>query len=279
MSKQWSAHRLTTHSSTVTVLLVALIFFGGGVYQRYQHWIMRQFEAQVHASAGAKTIGTRMSRTERLRKQHHIIVANTKADTDPLPPTSAIAPVLSHITTTKPIIFITIDDGVFHQQDVAEYITDHELPFTSFLTIDAIRHNYDYFGRMHKKGMTIQNHTVTHPHMPKLPFEAQKREICETSDTLQKIYERRPTLLRPPYGEYNTDTQHAAAECGIKAIVMWNVVMDKGRMEFQEPNRPLKPGDIVLLHFRPELRQDLEVLNSAANQAGLQIGRLEDYVR
>ena len=36
-------------------------------------------------------------------------------------------------------------------------------------------------------------------------------------DVIEKRYGKRPTLFRPPYGNYNEDTLRAAKSCGIKA--------------------------------------------------------------
>jgi hypothetical protein len=41
---------------------------------------------------------------------------------------------------------------------------------------------------------------------------------------------------------------------------------------------PLQPGDIILMHFRTDLRGNLEVALNAARAAGLQPAALEQYL-
>lgn len=50
-----------------------------------------------------------------------------------------------------------------------------------------------------------------------------------------------------------------------------------GGMDYQV-GAVLRPGDIVLMHFRPEFEQDLAAFVTAQKAAGLQVVLLEDYL-
>ena len=65
--------------------------------------------------------------------------------------------------------------------------------------------------------------------------------------------------------------------CGIRAVVTWRATMNDGRLDVQGGG-PLQHGDIMLMHFRPDLRQNLEVEFDAAQAAGPQPAPLEDYL-
>jgi hypothetical protein len=52
--------------------------------------------------------------------------------------------------------------------------------------------------------------------------------------------------------------------------------MDAGELTVRGGH--LGPGDIILLHFRPTLASDLATLVDKIRQAGLTVGRLEDYL-
>lgn len=54
--------------------------------------------------------------------------------------------------------------------------------------------------------------------------------------------------------------------------------MEDGIIHYQRKNK-LQPGDIILLHFTPELAGDLKVLLAKAKAQKLQVGRLEDWIR
>jgi len=90
-------------------------------------------------------------------------------------------------------------------------------------------------------------------------------------------YGARPWLFRPPGGFLNQSVPLVARRCGIRAVVTWRATMNDGRLDVQGGG-PLQPGDIILMHFRPDLRQNLEVALDAARAAGLQPAPLEDYL-
>jgi hypothetical protein len=84
-------------------------------------------------------------------------------------------------------------------------------------------------------------------------------------------------FFRPPFGAYNTDTQRAAAACGMRAIVTWVVVVDQATLQYQLAHT-LRPGDIVLMHFRDEFVADMQAFVDAARAAGLHTELLEDWL-
>jgi len=189
------------------------------------------------------------------------------------------AQVVYKVSTTDPVVFVSIDDGVVQSPEILDWLTRHHLPFTMFLYNGVIKDNYQYFAKLQAAGLPVENHTLNHPHLPKLNLDQQKTEICGAADTYAQVFGRRPTLFRPPYGAFNVDTRQAAAECGMRAIVMWHATVDRGVMHFQDDIGHLEPGDIVLMHFRPEFLQDIQVLTNQVQQDKLRIGRLEDWLK
>jgi peptidoglycan/xylan/chitin deacetylase (PgdA/CDA1 family) len=191
---------------------------------------------------------------------------------------STPAPVYYKLSTDQPLVFLGIDDGWTKSPEAQDWLVQRKLPFTLFLTDAAIKDNYGYFKALQQAGMTIEDHTLTHPDLAKLTLDQQKTEICGAADIYQNVYGLRPTLLRPPDGGYNSDTQQAAAACGMKAVIMWHAKANGGSLQFQDGNQHLLPGDIVLMHFRPEFLQDMAAFMKQVQQDNLQIGRLEDYL-
>jgi hypothetical protein len=63
----------------------------------------------------------------------------------------------------------------------------------------------------------------------------------------------------------------------MKAVVTWIAKANGGSMQYQIGNG-LRPGDIVLMHFRPEFKQDLQAFINAQDAAGLHTELLEDLV-
>lgn len=183
------------------------------------------------------------------------------------------------VDTEDPVVFLTIDDGLTRHPDMVDLLEQHDLKATLFLTDQYVRQDADFFRELRDRtGSLIENHTLDHPDLSTLPFDEQCRQIGETSDRYQREFGRRPTLMRPPYGEFNDDTLRAAGESGVKHVVHWTAVIDQGAIEFAAGDR-LDPGDIVLMHFREAFREDLECFVEEARRSGLRPALLEHYLK
>ncbi|MFD3549742.1 polysaccharide deacetylase family protein [Streptomyces sp. NPDC058655] len=184
------------------------------------------------------------------------------------------------------VVFLTFDDGAEKDPEFLKMAADLKLPIAMFLTDSAASSDYGYFEKLRDNGSasTVNNHTLTHPNLRTLPYAAQKREICGQQDHLEKRFGTRPALFRPPFGNYNDDTLRAASECGVAHVVLWRVSMQINNFQYAEGSA-LRPGDIVLAHFRgpSELKGSTETQMTARmlqriQEQGFRIGRLEDYL-
>lgn len=184
------------------------------------------------------------------------------------------------------VVFLTFDDGAEKDPEFLKMAADLKLPISMFLTDNVASSDYGYFEKIRDNGSasTINNHTLTHPNMRTLSFEAQKKEICGQQERLEKHFGTRPTLFRPPFGNYNDDTLRAASECGVSSMVLWRVSMQINNFQYAAGSA-LKPGDIILAHFRGpgELKGTTETqmttrMLQRIQEQGYRIGRLEDYL-
>ncbi|WP_372345046.1 polysaccharide deacetylase family protein [Streptomyces sp. KL116D] len=195
-----------------------------------------------------------------------------------------LPPVFTTIPTKDKVVFLTIDDGAEKDPRFLRMMSDLRIPYTAFLTDAEVRPQYDYFKKMQTLGVTLNNHTLTHPYLPGLSYARQKHEICGMQDLIEKKYGKRPTLFRPPFGNYNQDTLKAAKACGIKYAPIWNAEAFVGRMDYREWDRDIHPGDIVLTHFRG--REDwkgtmpdmIRTFLKYVTDKGYAVARLEDYL-
>jgi peptidoglycan/xylan/chitin deacetylase (PgdA/CDA1 family) len=186
-------------------------------------------------------------------------------------------PYLHAVPTTQKVAFLTIDDGFTKVPEAPELIAAAHVPVTLFLTIDAVKDNPDFFRPMQQSGAVIEAHTITHNELRGRSYDYQKREICGSADQLGKWYGRRPVLFRPPFGDKDATTLRASHDCGMTADFMWKATVDKGIVRYQE-GHTLKPGDIVLMHFRPAFVKDFLAALRAIHQAGLTPALLDDYM-
>lgn len=207
--------------------------------------------------------------------------------TIPEPSKDGLPTVIKSIKTQDRVVFLTIDDGYTYDAEFVNLVRKEKVPIMTFLTSTYIKGQGQYFWAMRNAGSVMENHTVSHPNMATLGPDAQKKEICEASDQIAKQYGRRPEILRPPFGSFNETTREMAKECGIKSILLWSAEFYNGTsgpgVGFNgfargDGGKGFKPGDIVLMHYRKGLAQQLQMILNWIEQAGFRPAAVENYL-
>lgn len=196
-----------------------------------------------------------------------------------LPPIEdGMVPVLTKIPTEQKVVFLTIDDGAVKRASDLKMLADNGIKASLFLANAFIQNNPDFFKLYTAAGNLVEDHSMTHNlGLASVGYEQQKAEICGMAEVEEKTFGRRPVFFRPPGGPYTNSMRQAAADCGLKAIVDWEAKANAGGMDYQV-GHGLRPGDIVLMHFRPEFAADLNAFLTAQKAAGLKVVLLEDYL-
>ena len=192
-------------------------------------------------------------------------------------PAHGSAPVISHINTTDPVLFLTIDDGIVRDPRVPAFLAEHHIPATLFIVPGAAHEDPGYFEQILALGGSANSHTRHHPDLKGKSIEEQKGEICGGAAAMQATFGSAGHLFRPPYGSWDGTTMRAAAQCGMTAVVVWRASMWDGHIDIQGGG-PLRAGDIVIAHFRTDLYDNLVLLVALAQEQGLTLARLEDYL-
>jgi peptidoglycan/xylan/chitin deacetylase (PgdA/CDA1 family) len=205
-------------------------------------------------------------------------------DWAPVPDSSNVdvgdrSPVWHTVPTTEPVAFLTIDDGAVQNPMALPLLEASGIRVTLFLTLNYARANPAYFRALQAAGAVIENHTITHTDLRGKSYDFQKHEICYTADQFAVMFGRRPTLFRPPYGDYDSTTLRVARECGQKVVVHWTETVDKGKVRYQTDHHTIQPGHIVLMHFRPAYADDFTAALIRMKQSGVRPALLEDYVQ
>ncbi|MDI3385713.1 polysaccharide deacetylase family protein [Streptomyces sp. B-S-A8] len=195
-----------------------------------------------------------------------------------------LPPVVDRVPTDDKVVFLTFDDGAERDPQFVRMVRELQLPVSMFLTDRVVGPGYAHFAELRSVGATVQNHTLDHPYLPGLSYEGQRWEICGQQDKLKERFGIKPRLFRPPYGEYNDDTLRAAADCGISAVVLWRVSMQIDDLRYAG-EAGLRPGDIVLAHFRGPAELNGASLTEMTTRMlrriqaqGFTVARLEDYL-
>ena len=102
------------------------------------------------------------------------------------------------------------------------------------------------------RGHEIGNHSTTHPKMSSLSREKIAQELEVMSTNVERLIGQRPTLFRPPYGDYNNDVVLTARQNGYE-VIQWSVDSLDWKNKGVQPlidraTKNVKSGDIVLFH-------------------------------
>ena len=184
------------------------------------------------------------------------------------------------VSTRKPVVFITIDDGIVPDRALLRLVRQRHLPVTVFLTTAYAPRGprAAYFRALQAAGAVIEDHTLTHPDLRRVDDTSVRHEVCGAAARIEHLFGRAPTLFRPPYGGVDTRVLRTARGCGMTAIG-WDAVMPAtGGLQTWNGHGALGRGDIVLLHFVPGLVGQLTRVLAKARRAGLRPALLENFV-
>ncbi len=189
------------------------------------------------------------------------------------------SPVWKKVPTDQNVAFLTIDDGALRHPMALPLLKASGVRVTLFLTINYVQKYPDYFKALQAAGAVIENHTFTHTDLRGKSVAFQHHEICDAADRLGQIFGRRPTLFRPPFGDYDDNTLKIAHSCGQKVVLYWSETVDKGIVRYQIADHRILPGHIVLMHFRPAYGDDFLAALTRMKASGVQPALLEDYIK
>jgi peptidoglycan/xylan/chitin deacetylase (PgdA/CDA1 family) len=194
-----------------------------------------------------------------------------------MPPSPAVAPRVDHVVTTDPVVFITIDDGWHPLPVVLAFLQARPAPVTAFLIAPIAQRDADFYRQVLSLGGTVEDHTMHHPDLARLPPAQQTAEVCQAADVIGATFGRRPLFTRPPYGTENQFTDQVIGGCGMYATVLWDAKYSNHQFSRTHPGG-LQRGDIILMHWGPGLLQDLQDLFPKLEAAGLHPAPLQDYL-
>lgn len=146
--------------------------------------------------------------------------------------------------------------GAEDTQMLIDIMAEHDVKATFFVVGEWVDKYPDSVKALHDAGHEIMNHSDTHPHMTNLSRDAMMKEINTCNDKIEAITGVRPSLLRPPYGDYNNALVEVLGEMGMFGI-QWDVdSLDWKGLTAPEITKRVTskvgPGSIVLFHNAAE---------------------------
>ena len=135
---------------------------------------------------------------------------------------------------------------------ILDILDEFEIKTTFFLVDIWTQRFPELVKEIAARGHEIGNHSTSHPQMSKLSRENIAKELRIMSDEAEKITGIRPTLFRPPYGDYNNDVVQVARAEGYE-VIQWSVDSldwkNRGVDDLiRKSTENVKSGDIILFH-------------------------------
>ncbi len=136
--------------------------------------------------------------------------------------------------------------------EILDILDRYQVKTTFFLVGFWVDKYPDMVKKIHERGHEIGNHSTTHPHMTQLSDEQIAEELNQTGEKIEKLIGKKPTLFRPPFGDYNDRVIEVAKANGYYSI-QWDVdSLDWKELGVQpvvdRVVRNVKKGSIVLFH-------------------------------
>ena len=152
------------------------------------------------------------------------------------------------------VISISFDAswGADKTLSLLDILDEHNVKTTFFLVGGWVDKYPDMVQAIVARGHEIGNHSNTHPHMNALGEQAIRDELRMMSDKVENLTGVRPTLFRPPYGEYNNRVVQVARQEGYE-VVQWSIDSldwkDRGTEDIiKQCTYRVANGDSVLFH-------------------------------
>lgn len=159
------------------------------------------------------------------------------------------------VETDKKQVAISFDAawGNDDTQTLIDILKEYDVPATFFVVGSWVDKYPESVKALADAGHQIQNHSNTHPHMPQLSKAQMKDELESCNNKIEAATGVRPTLLRPPYGDYDNALIETTESIGMKTI-QWSVDSldwkDSSTADSicKRVTSKVCPGSIVLFH-------------------------------
>ena len=153
----------------------------------------------------------------------------------------------------QPAVFLTIDDGPVPENTplILDKLRSHNVPASFFLVGEKVEMYPSLTHEIRKHGHALHSHGYTHVHNKELSLNEFTHSVNQAASLIGS------TVYRPPYGKIPIRYARWLNKNGYK-LMLWNVDVRDYRNRPPEPHvidgflQKIQPGDIVLLHDKPE---------------------------
>lgn len=195
----------------------------------------------------------------------------------PASATKRLVPVY-RVDRTDKRIAISFDAawGAEKTSEIMDVLDAYGIKTTFFLVGFWVDKYPDKVQEIARRGHEIGNHSTNHPHMTQLSAGQIAQELSDTAGAIERLTGSRPTLFRPPFGDYDNAVMQTATEEGYH-VIQWDVDSLDWRSLGVDPMvrqvvQNVQPGSIVLFHNNSDYILDaLPTILDTLTQSGYEI--------
>ncbi|MCH5298851.1 MAG: polysaccharide deacetylase family protein [Ruminococcus sp.] len=158
------------------------------------------------------------------------------------------------VDTDKKICSISFDAAWGNEQTdgLLDTLDKYKVKTTFFLVGSWAEKYPESVKEIAKRGHDVGNHSATHAHMTQISSEDMLTELENCNNKIEKLTGKRPTLFRPPYGDYDNNVVNTVMSLDMYCV-QWNI----DSLDWKDPSvdqivqnctSKLQPGSIILLH-------------------------------
>ena len=137
-------------------------------------------------------------------------------------------------------------------QQLIDILGEYNVKATFFVVGEWVDKYPESVKALADAGHEVMNHSNTHAHFSQLSTDEIIADVTACNDKIEAVTGVRPTLIRPPYGEYDDHVITAIRSMGMEPI-QWDVdSLDWKELSAAEITErvttKVQPGSIVLFH-------------------------------
>lgn len=193
-------------------------------------------------------------------------------------------PIYSVETSDKKIA-ISFDAawGNEYTKGILDTLDKYNVKSTFFLVGFWVDKYPDDVKEIAKRGHDVENHSTTHPNMSQLSIEKMAEELNTTGKKIEELTGKRPTLFRPPFGDYSDNVIRTARDNGYYTI-QWDVDSLDWKEFGVQPvvdrvTRNVKNGSIVLFHNNAKyIKEYLPLVIERLQESGYEIVPISELI-
>lgn len=164
-----------------------------------------------------------------------------------------VLPIYS-VERTDKVISVTFDAswGGDKTRAILDLLDEYDAKATFFLVGIWVDKYPELVKEIAARGHEIGNHSDSHAHFTQISDSKIRQELDSCSDKIEALTGTRPTLFRPPYGDYNSKVITVVRDEGYEAV-QWSIDSldwkNRGVADLvKRATNNVQPGDIILFH-------------------------------